>query len=312
MVKKYFFITIILTLFLLAGCSNVDLSEVSDEDLERISEKAVVCNEPYIRVGVECCLDKDNNNICDRDEELVESTIFNELEDADQDVEEILVENIETVENELFSYVKLENEENEVRVYVSSNYDQIVEMESKLILNGGDLCGVGRGLIFPGKESVIKFENCALLGKEGEIFIEINSDLWNEIIKYQFSYSENISEEFNLENYLLIKYEDTSEYNLKEISSNYEKKSFGYYVEKNFSLRNINTIGIVPGVISLDIDGSEDSVVYLGNIKVFDTEGNRLSSTYFKENTIIETEISKPLLPGFEYNFLISYEIFKK
>ncbi len=29
----------------------------------------IVCNAPYMRVGVSCCLDKDNNKICDKDEE---------------------------------------------------------------------------------------------------------------------------------------------------------------------------------------------------------------------------------------------------
>jgi hypothetical protein len=62
---------IILSMFamlFLAGCAGVDLTEVSDEDLERISEKAVVCNDPYIRVGIECCLDENSNKICDRDD----------------------------------------------------------------------------------------------------------------------------------------------------------------------------------------------------------------------------------------------------
>ena len=39
----------------------------------------IVCNEPYIRVGEGCCLDENNNKICDKDElrvfesELIES-----------------------------------------------------------------------------------------------------------------------------------------------------------------------------------------------------------------------------------------------
>lgn len=55
-------------IFVLSGCENVNLDELSDEDLERISDKAVVCNKPYIRVGMECCLDQNDNKICDRDE----------------------------------------------------------------------------------------------------------------------------------------------------------------------------------------------------------------------------------------------------
>jgi len=31
-----------------------------------------VCNDPYILVGVECCLDENGNNICDIDEDLEE------------------------------------------------------------------------------------------------------------------------------------------------------------------------------------------------------------------------------------------------
>jgi len=59
---------LLLSLLILAGCGEIDVSELSDKDLARISEKAVVCNKPYIRVGMECCLDENDNNICDEDE----------------------------------------------------------------------------------------------------------------------------------------------------------------------------------------------------------------------------------------------------
>jgi len=42
---------LLLTILLLAACT-----------------PAPVCNEPYILVGNECCLDENNNNICDRDD----------------------------------------------------------------------------------------------------------------------------------------------------------------------------------------------------------------------------------------------------
>ncbi|UZE94298.1 MAG: hypothetical protein IB618_01870 [Candidatus Pacearchaeota archaeon] len=38
----------------------------------------VICNSPYIKVGTFCCIDKDNNNICDNDQpkiELIEDCI---------------------------------------------------------------------------------------------------------------------------------------------------------------------------------------------------------------------------------------------
>ncbi len=62
------FAILLLSLLTFVGCESVDLSNISDEDLERISEKAVICNEPYIRKGIDCCLDRDGNQICDADE----------------------------------------------------------------------------------------------------------------------------------------------------------------------------------------------------------------------------------------------------
>ena len=70
--KKYIIGIILVSIFLLSGCENVDLSKVSDKDLERISEKAIACNKPYIRFGTSCCLDKNGNNVCDRDEKTIE------------------------------------------------------------------------------------------------------------------------------------------------------------------------------------------------------------------------------------------------
>ena len=32
------------------------------------TQQEIVCNKPYIRVGADCCLDKDDNSICDKDE----------------------------------------------------------------------------------------------------------------------------------------------------------------------------------------------------------------------------------------------------
>lgn len=66
--KKYILGLILINIVFLTACENIDVSKVSDEDLARLSEKAVVCNEPYIRFGTSCCLDQNNNKICDRDE----------------------------------------------------------------------------------------------------------------------------------------------------------------------------------------------------------------------------------------------------
>src|SRR3989338_3771186 len=57
-------------LLILSSCENLDLNKVdlnqfSDKDLKIISDKGVICDLPYIRVGLECCLDSDKNSICD-------------------------------------------------------------------------------------------------------------------------------------------------------------------------------------------------------------------------------------------------------
>lgn len=63
-----------LSLFAIAGCagidlSNVDLSNISEEDIN----KFIVCEEPYMRHGTGCCLDTDGNKICDQDEGISNS-----------------------------------------------------------------------------------------------------------------------------------------------------------------------------------------------------------------------------------------------
>jgi hypothetical protein len=72
--KQTIMVLMLLGMIILSGCSEIDLSGVSDEDLERISNKAIVCEEPYMRFGTGCCLDTNNNNICDNDENEVKET----------------------------------------------------------------------------------------------------------------------------------------------------------------------------------------------------------------------------------------------
>lgn len=62
-------ISILFLLLSLVACSNLDVSKLSDQDMERISKNLVVCSSPYIRYGTDCCLDKNNNSLCDRDEQ---------------------------------------------------------------------------------------------------------------------------------------------------------------------------------------------------------------------------------------------------
>lgn len=48
------FVLIIISIVIISGCS--------------ISSPEVVCNKPYIKVGTSCCLDQNDNKICDDDE----------------------------------------------------------------------------------------------------------------------------------------------------------------------------------------------------------------------------------------------------
>ncbi|MBS3132015.1 hypothetical protein J4212_06280 [Candidatus Woesearchaeota archaeon] len=63
--------SLLILLLLVSSCENLDISKFSDEDLERISDKAIVCNAPYIRFATSCCLDQNDNKICDVDEGLI-------------------------------------------------------------------------------------------------------------------------------------------------------------------------------------------------------------------------------------------------
>jgi len=75
--KIIILILFLTSLFLISGCA-----------------QQITCNKPYILVGTECCLDNDNNGICDKDElkeeELVEETVEEEVEkpEADEELEE--------------------------------------------------------------------------------------------------------------------------------------------------------------------------------------------------------------------------------
>ena len=74
------------TLFI-SACDNVDLSKVSDKDLERVSNNLIVCNKPYIRFASSCCLDKDSNSICDKDERELTSTERQEEVEANEEAQ---------------------------------------------------------------------------------------------------------------------------------------------------------------------------------------------------------------------------------
>src|SRR3989338_9555108 len=102
--KRIFLLGVLIMGILIVGCENVDVSQISDQDLERISDKLIVCNNPYMRFASGCCLDQDTNGICDKDErDLTEAE-----EKAEQVVsgEEKVTPPVEETEKEYFKNTK--------------------------------------------------------------------------------------------------------------------------------------------------------------------------------------------------------------
>ena len=68
--KKLILLGLILTVVFVSGCTQAEIT----------------CNAPYIKVGTECCLDTNNNSICDKDETMtieVDIDIQDTLDDYD-------------------------------------------------------------------------------------------------------------------------------------------------------------------------------------------------------------------------------------
>lgn len=59
---------LLLSLVLLSAC----YQQLSDEDLQRLADKMIVCNPPYMRFESGCCLDGNGNAVCDTDDMLID------------------------------------------------------------------------------------------------------------------------------------------------------------------------------------------------------------------------------------------------
>jgi|SRR3989344_1978812 len=62
-----FMIGVLILVFLISGCKI------------ETQQDTPICNKPYILVGNGCCLDQDDNSICDKDEVIKEQPIENEV-----------------------------------------------------------------------------------------------------------------------------------------------------------------------------------------------------------------------------------------
>ncbi len=82
--KRTLVLFILLSSVLLAACDTIDVRKVSDADMVRIANTAIVCNSPYIRFETGCCLDQNNNSICDRDD--VNSSLLTEVPNLSENI----------------------------------------------------------------------------------------------------------------------------------------------------------------------------------------------------------------------------------
>jgi hypothetical protein len=101
-----------------------------------------------------------------------------------------------------------------------------------------------------------------------------------------------------------------SEYNtyLKFNSNN------SIHIEKNMSLKNVYDTGIVPGQMEFKIGrGTGGSVgeIVVSNVVAKDFFGNEINSRLRETNeySVVILDIYYPLLPGFEYDFTLEYDI---
>ena len=65
--KKLLIIVLFISLIFISACTNfgkIDVSNLSEEDVNKI----IKCDKPYIRFATGCCLDANDNKICDDDE----------------------------------------------------------------------------------------------------------------------------------------------------------------------------------------------------------------------------------------------------
>ena len=68
--KKYIIVGAIILVLFLSGCTagTFDTASVSNEEIKRIANNVISCEDPYMRYATGCCLDENNNSKCDGDE----------------------------------------------------------------------------------------------------------------------------------------------------------------------------------------------------------------------------------------------------
>jgi hypothetical protein len=65
---KLIFFLVIIGIISITGCSEIDVSRVSDENIGKNADNVTVCNPPYMQFDASCCLDQNINSICDTED----------------------------------------------------------------------------------------------------------------------------------------------------------------------------------------------------------------------------------------------------
>lgn len=153
--KKIIIALLILAVLVLSGCKS------------SVTGGTIICNKPYILVGTDCCLDKDDNAVCDRDEE---ETPVEEIEQKEEPKEEI-IEQPEIVE--------------EIKEEITETLGEYVMKEGDTVTFEGKQIIVNKVGFFQGRLAV----TVTVDGTERELYDTKNPEIINwlkvQVLKYE-------------------------------------------------------------------------------------------------------------------------------
>lgn len=195
MKKIIIFSLLIISIILISGCDNVDISKLSEDDINKIASQVIVCNSPYMRFSSGCCLDQNNNTICDNDEKITDEE--KPIESENQSIKDEGVLSAEEVYNQNIDMfkagpgevrvshilVKTEEEANEIlnQLIKGSDFKELAiekSIEPAARITGGDLGFFGKG------QMIQEFEDAAFALKTvGEISEPVKTQFGWHIIR---------------------------------------------------------------------------------------------------------------------------------
>jgi hypothetical protein len=145
--EKIILSSLLLCLMLSSGCLNVDIHQ-PDVISPTTTDDGLVCDVPYIFVGNDCCLDKDENSICDKDE--ISDIENREVEETEADSKEVsnnpIVNEIIPLEDSVYNceFPYLENSDG---CCLDENEDLICDSSDDELECGNGICSSDESLI---------------------------------------------------------------------------------------------------------------------------------------------------------------------